>query len=137
MNTSAKPTKAAKPRFQESFGVFSPTGSVVMVFPDDNRAEQARQALLQSGFQTGDVTHYGHDELMQEFGKSEEHADRPIQIGQDVEKVEQYLNFARQGSGFLVVRAPKDESTQRAMDVARRYDLKFAEKYNRLTLQEL
>lgn len=137
MNGFAKAAKVAKARFRESFGVFSPTGSVVMVFPDENSAEQARQALLQNGFAAEDVTHYGHDDLTQEFGKSEQHADDPVQIGQDVEKVQLYLEFAKEGCGFLLVHAPKDEATQRAMNVARRYGLKFAEKYNRLTLQEL
>jgi hypothetical protein len=108
-----------------------------MIFPDENGAEQARQALLQNGFKAEDVTHYGHDDLTQEFGKSEEHVGNPVQIGQDVEKVQLYLEFAKKGCGFLVVHAPKDEATQRAMDIARRFGLKFAEKYNRLTLQEL
>jgi hypothetical protein len=129
--------KSAKPKFRESFGVFSPTGYVVMVFSDENSAERARQALIQNGFNSEDVTHYGHDDIMKEFEKSEVHADRPVQIGQDVAKVELYLDFAKRGCGFLVVHAPKDEPTQRAMDVARPYGLKFAEKYNRLTLQEL
>lgn len=137
MTGAAKSTKAAKARFRESFGVFSPTGSVVMVFSDEKSAEQAREALLQSGFKAEDVTHYSHDDLTQELGKSEEHADDPIQIGQDVEKVRLYIEFAKKGCGFLVVHAPKDEATQHAMDVASHYGVKFAEKYNRLTLQEL
>jgi len=137
MNGSTKSAKAAKPRFRESFGVFSPTGFVVMVFPDENSAEGARQALIQNGFNSEDVTHYGHDDVMKEFEKSETHADDVVQIGQDVAKVKLYLDFANQGCGFLMVHAPKDESTQRAVDVGRRFGLKFAEKYNRLTLQEL
>ena len=127
----------AKRRFQESFGVFSPKGSIVMVFPDEDRAEKARQAMIQSGFDESSVLHYGRDEVKKEFEKSEEHADDPIQIGQEVAKVDMYLDFANQGCGFLVVHAPGDAETQRAMDIARRYGVKFAEKYNRLTLQEL
>jgi hypothetical protein len=108
-----------------------------MVFPDGDRAEQARQALLQDGFSQEDVTHYGRNEVMQELEKSEEHASDPVQIGQDVEKVELYLDYAKEGCGFLVVRAPKGERTQSALDIAHHYGLKFAEKYNRLTMEQL
>jgi hypothetical protein len=127
----------AKPRFSESFGVFSPKGSVVMVFPDEDSAEKARQALFQNGFSGDDVIHYGHNELMEELEKSEHQESDPLQIGQDVAKVDAYLDYARAGSGFLVVRAPKEEQTQSALDIAHRYGLKFAEKYNRLTLEQL
>jgi hypothetical protein len=127
----------AKPRFRESFGVFSPKGSVVMVFPDEVSAEKARQALVQNGFSEENVTHYDRKEIMKEFDKSEEHASDPVQIGQEVAKVDVYLDYAKEGCGFLVVRAPRDEQTQAALAVAHRYGLKFAEKYNRLTLEQL
>ena len=108
-----------------------------MVFADDASAEKARQALLQGGFNESDVTHYGRDEVMAEFEKSEEHALDPVQIGQEVEKVDRYLEFAKQGCGFLIVQAPDDEESKLAVNIVRPYKLKFAEKYNRLTLEEL
>jgi tRNA A58 N-methylase Trm61 len=126
-----------KPHFRESFGVFSPTGAVVMVFPDEDRAEKARQELIRAGFSESDVIHYCRDEVMKELEKSEEHSIDPLQIGQEVAKVDAYLDFAREGSGFLVVRAPKAEQTQSALDIAHHFGLKFAEKYNRLTLVQV
>jgi hypothetical protein len=129
--------KTIKARFPHSFGVFSPTGYVLMAFADDVSAEKARQALLQTGFREEDVTHYDKDEVISEFEKSEEHANDPLQIGQDVDKVDRYLEFARKGAGFLAVHAPKDDQSQRAVNIARPFKLKFAEKYNRLTMEEL
>jgi hypothetical protein len=126
-----------KPRFRESFGVFSPKGSVVMVFPDEESAEKARQALVRNGFDEENVIHYGHDELTKELEKSEHQESDPLQIGQDVAKVDVYLEYAKEGSGFLVARAPKEEQTQSALEIAHQYGLKFAEKYNRLTLEQL
>jgi hypothetical protein len=127
----------AKKKFPTSFGVFSPTGYVLMVFADDAKAEEARRALLEHGFKESEVTHYAQQEVLNELEKSEKHAEDPLQIGQEVDKVERYLEFARQGCGFLVVYAPKEEKSKVAVDVARPYTLKFAEKYNRLTLEEL
>lgn len=130
-------TKSTKARFPHSFGVFSPTGYVLMVFADDANAERARKALIEHGFRDSDVTHYDRNEVEGEFERSEEHTLDPVQIGQDLEKVDRYLEFARKGAGFLVVHAPEDELSRRAVSIARPFQLQFAEKYNRLTLQEL
>jgi hypothetical protein len=129
--------KLTKPNFPRSFGVFSPTGHVVMAITNDAEAQQARAALLQSGFSDDDVTRYSKEEVLAEFEKSEAHAVDPIQIGQDVAKVEEYLQLANQGCGFLVVQAPEDEDAKRAVRIVKPFGLKFAEKYNRLTLEEL
>lgn len=129
--------KLTKASFPRSFGVFSPTGHVVMAFSDDAGARQARATLLQAGFAEEDVTHYNKDEVLAEFEKSESHSVDPIQIGQDVTKVEEYLELANQGSGFLVVHAPEDGDAKRAVRLVKPFGLKFAEKYNRLTLEEL
>ena len=129
--------RTTKTSFPRSFGVFSPTGHVVMAFASDEEAKKAQKALLQNGFREDDVTHYSKDEVLWEFEKSEEHIVDPIQIGQDVAKVEEYLELARQGCGFLVVHAPEDEEARRAVRIVKPFGLKFAEKYNRLTLEEL
>jgi hypothetical protein len=137
MTTRSKLSVPAKKKFPTSFGVFSPTGYVLMVFADDVNAEKARHALLERGFNEKEVTHYHRDEVMKEFEESVEHANDPVQIGQEVDKVDRYLDFAKQRSGFLVVHAPEEERSKLAVNIARPFNLKFAEKYNRLTLEEL
>ena len=129
--------KDTKMRFPTSFGVFSPTGHVVMVFASDGDAERARQLLINSGFSQEDVTHYSRDEVMAELEKSEEQSANPAQIGQEVAKVDEYLGLAKQGSGFLVLHAPEDDAAKRAVSLVKPLGLKFAEKYNRLTIEEL
>jgi hypothetical protein len=129
--------KLTKANFPRSFGVFSPTGHVVMAITNDADAQQARAALLQSGFSDDDVTRYSKEEVLAEFERSEAHAVDPIQLGQNVAKVEEYLQLANQGCGFLVVQAPGDEDAKRAVRIVKPFGLIFAEKYNRLTLEEL
>jgi hypothetical protein len=126
-----------KKRFPTSFGVFSPTGFVVMALASEGQAERARQLLITSGFAPEDVTHYNKDEVMAELEESEEQSESPVQIGQEVAKVDEYLDLAKQGCGFLVLHAPKDEDAKRAVAIVKPLGLKFAEKYNRLTLEEL
>src|SRR6202171_36623 len=126
-----------KMRFPKSFGVFRPTGHVVMAFTTDGEAERARQLLFNNGFAQKDVTHYGKDEVMAELEKSEKQSESPVQIGQEVAKVDEYLVLAKQGCGFLVLHAAKNEAEKRAVAIVKPLELKFAEKYNRLTMEEL
>jgi hypothetical protein len=51
-------TKDTEMRFPTSFGVFSPTGHVVMAFATEGEAERARRLLVTSGFAEKDVTHH-------------------------------------------------------------------------------
>src|SRR5579863_9097896 len=71
----------AKKKFPTSFGVFSPTGYVLMVFSDDAKAEEARRALLEHGFKEPEVTHYDRQEVLNDIEKNEKHAEEPLQIG--------------------------------------------------------
>ncbi len=101
--------------FSTWFGVFSPTGHVVMAFETDGLAERARQLLLDNGFAQEDVTHYSKNEVTTEMKKSGEHVANAAQIGQEGPKVQKYLTLAKRGCGFLILHAPADEDTRRAV----------------------
>ncbi len=130
-------TKPVLDKFPTSFGVFSPTGYVVMAFPDDQSAERARAALIAGGFKENEVMRFTKDDVIAEGEKSREQILNPVQIGQDVAKLEEYMELANAGSGFLVVHAPEHDRSRLAVAIVRPFGLKFAEKYNRLTLEEL
>jgi hypothetical protein len=108
-----------------------------MAFATDSDAERARLSLLENGFSEGDIDFYRHDEVAAEFEKSEEQSLNPLQIGQEIAKVDKYLALAKQGCGFLLLRAPEVETAKSAIEIVRNFNLKFAEKYNRLTIEEL
>ena len=110
---------------------------MVTAFSNDDLAGKARSALLAGGFSQEDVTRYTPDEVIAECDKSSEQESNPMQIGQDVAKIEEYLALAKEGCGFLVVHAPESDRTRLAIAIVRPHGLKFAEKYNRLTLEEL
>jgi hypothetical protein len=130
----AKPVRA---KFPTSFGVFSPTGHVVMAFPSIDSAVIARGALIAGVFSENEITQYNKDDVIRECEKSSEQTANPMQIGQGVAKIAEYLALAKEGSGFLVVHAPEEEHSKLAISIAQPYGLQFAEKHNRLTLEEL
>ena len=129
-----KMTKAEMPT---SFGVFSPTGHVVIAFESDADAKNARQALIGDGIGVDKITLYRSDEVLSQIEGSRKTDNKIFQMGQEEEKVKRYTELARQGCGFLVVYAPSDEDSKRVMDIVHPLKPKFAEKYNRLTLEEL
>jgi len=130
-------TKRIRAKFPTSFGVFSPTGNIVMAFTDDASARKAEQTLIADGFSEDDITQYNKDDVLLEVRKSAEESANPIQLGQDVAKIEEYRDLAEQGCGFLVVHAPDETRARHAVSIVHKFGLKFAEKYNRLTLEEL
>src|ERR1700722_11114976 len=83
--------------FPTWFGVFSPTGHVVMAFETDGKSESSRKLLVDSGFAQEDVTHYTQHEVITEMEKSEEHVANAAQIGQEGPKVHKYLTLAKRG----------------------------------------
>jgi hypothetical protein len=129
-----KMTKAAIPT---SFGVFSPTGHVVIAFESDADARKGRRALISGGIGVDEITVYRSDEVLSQIEGSRKTDSKIFQMGQEEEKVKRYTELAQKGCGFLVVYAPADEDSNRVMDLVHPLKPKFAEKYNRLTLEEL
>jgi hypothetical protein len=117
--------------------VFSPTGYLVLAFPQDADARKAREALLAGG--------YGEDELLQSTAKQVQddiEKTRPAvsilaQMGTELEHQNEHLEAAKRGCGFLLVYAPSEAETNRVMRVARRFDVQLAHKYNVLTVEDL
>ena len=95
---------------------------------------------MEVGFTAADVTRYTPNEVLAEFRASEEqilNPLHPLQMNEEFNIVEQYLELANQGAGFLVVVVPDDTATRVAVDISKPLGLKFAEKYSRVTLEEL
>jgi hypothetical protein len=129
-----KMTKAQAPT---SFGIFSPTGHVVVAFDSDADAKKARQALVTGGITGDEITYYSSAEVLSQIEGSRETDNKLFQLGQEEEKVKRYTELANRGCGFLVVYAPADQDSKRVMDLLHPLKPVFAEKYNRLTLEEL
>ena len=129
--------KMTKPYLPTSFGVFSPTGHVVVVFDSAVDARKARKALISGGVGVDEIIVYRSDEVLSQIEGSRKSDQKIFQLGQEEEKVKRFTEFANQGCGFLVVYAPSDDDSKRVMDLVHPLKPKFAEKYNRLTLEEL
>ncbi len=129
-----KMTKAEMPT---SFGVFSPTGHIMIALESEVVARKARQTLIDGGISADKITYYGSAEALSQIEGSRESDNKIFQLGQEEEKVKRYTELAKQGCGFVVIYAPSDDETKNVMEIVRPLKPKFAEKYNLLTLEEL
>ncbi len=51
--------------------------------------------------------------------------------------MEHHYELSKQGCAWLIVYAPGDAEANRVVNVARRYDIKLAQKYHRLAIEDL
>jgi hypothetical protein len=126
--------QSAPPR---SFGVFAPVGYLVIGFPGEAEAAQARAALLTGGYEQDEVMMFSSQQVIADIERTREDVSILAYMGAELGHQKQHLECARQGCAFLVVYAPSEAETTRVMNVARRFGARLAHKYNRLTVEEL
>ncbi|HEY9065217.1 MAG TPA: hypothetical protein VIO33_09560 [Burkholderiaceae bacterium] len=122
---------------QTAYGVFKPVGHVVMSFAVERDAQEARGALLKQGVPRDDIVHYSPDEMKQQADADIESATFLSTVGQELNLVRAHRALAEQGSSFLVVRAPDDETIDRVAGIARRFHAQRAQRYGRFIVEEL
>lgn len=120
-----------------SFGVFYPTGHVLIAFAKDAPAKDARQDLLRGGYEKDEVIYQSADYVVSEIDKLRPHISLLAQLGSQAEQMERHYELSKQGCAWLIVYAPTDAEVNRVMNVARRYDIKLAQKYHRLVIEDL
>jgi hypothetical protein len=135
----AKLDKADLPR---SFGVFTPTGHVVMGFASDVEMQTARHNLIAAGIPEGSITAFLSREVVADIEKMRSDSSLADSLLNEAfmnesQMMDDHLRLAREGGGFLVVYAPQDADTSRVIEIAKQSQLKIAHKYNRLTLHHI
>lgn len=135
MSTLGRQAKLDKADLPRSFGLFTPTGHVVMGFASDADMAMARKALLSAGFRANTIATFPSSEVVAEIRKMQKTFSKAARLFNEFKMMKDHLALARKGGGFLVVYAPSKAETARAVKKAKRFHLKLAHKYNRLTVQ--
>jgi hypothetical protein len=129
--------RMSKTDFPLSFGVFKPVGHVVVGVDTNLSAAGLREALLEIGFDADDITCLAPDEMEKRLHALLPGVSSLAGFGSELESMKHYEELASQGYGWVVVYAPDAYAQGLVAQVAREHGAKLANKYNRLTLEEL
>lgn len=133
---AATPTATAD-FFPTSFGAFKPVGHVVVALPSPDDAHRMAEALAAQGFANGSVMAIEPEDMRRRLADLLPDASGASGFGSEIQTMRRYHDLALQGSGWLIVKAPDDDTTQRVATVAKAHDAQVATKYNTLMIETL
>ncbi len=120
------------------FGIFYPRGHIVAVFRRREDADKVRQDLLTGGYDPADCVLATAEQVAEGARRNlQDHTGFLSTLGKSDEAVAKHLEAAEQGHTFLVIYAPGDLESDRAMNVVRRVPFAFAYRYHRFAIQVL
>jgi len=120
------------------FGIFYPRGHLVVAFGKRQDAEQVRRDLLAGGYDPADCLLATAEEVAEGARRNlEDHTGFLARLGKSDEALARHLEAAKHGATFLLIYAPGDLESERAMNVVRRVPFEFAHRYHRLAIQVL
>jgi hypothetical protein len=127
------------------WGLIYPEGNIVAVIDDCTEADRAVQALEAAGIPADDIFLIGGRRALDVMEDFRQHQHALGRIGRaisnlmsDVPRFEQqYLNEARKGHHFLMVRAPSDEVVELVRPVLRAHQAHHVRHYGSLAVEEL
>ena len=129
--------RLTKEEIRNTAGVLNPIGHVIIAFPDDTVTADAVKALHEAGFGVDDVLAYSAAEATPRLRERVHTASQASTFGYEITLMRRYLAYAEEGAGWVVVYAPSDESVERAIAVAKRFNARCAVRYHRLASEDL
>jgi hypothetical protein len=120
-----------------SLGAFKPVGHVVAALPDDEQARRAVQALLRAGVDDLDIAQYSAEEVAELTAELSDKVSDFAGFGYEVSLMRRWQELAREGCGWLLVYAPRDDIAARVADVLKASGARMAVKYHTLAVEDL
>lgn len=119
-------------------GVFYPTGYMFVMFPTLEDAQKAAHDLAGISEEKKPILLVTPEDIQSHIVRTVGNANAPLpSAGTEGETVRQYAELAGKGHHALMIHAPSAEETERAMEVIRKTNFSFAEKYRTLVIQDL
>ncbi len=129
---------ALEPSMLTMRGVFYPTGYMFVMFPSEKDARDAEHALEESGF-TGDaISLLTPAEIQESIAHTIGSADLPLpSAGTEADTARHFTELASQGHHALMIHAPSAAQTERVMNVLKKFNISYGQKYRYLVIEDL
>lgn len=120
-----------------SFGSFKPTGHVMVGLPDRDSQQSLRAALLAAGWLPEHLVDFTPRETVEEMSALIDNASPLAGFGSEITMMRRYVEEARRGTRWLLVKAEGNDTLQRLGDMARQHGARLAVAYGLLVVEEL
>jgi hypothetical protein len=120
-----------------SFGVFRPTGWMMIGLPAQASADALIEALHAAGWSSSTVLHFAPEDSVRAFEAMSANASAMSGFGFDITLVRRYAEMSRAGHRWLLVQADSDAAADSATAMARACGATQALHYRSLTVEEL
>lgn len=137
MNTDVLSDTMSADGLPTSFGVFKPVGYVMVGLPTQAQSDALITALHGAGWSSATVLHFTPREGVAELEAMVGHAGALAGFGYEVTLLRRYLELARQGYCWLLVKVSGTDHAAAATEVARGCGATLAVHYRMLTVEEL
>lgn len=120
------------------FGIFYPTGYMIIAFERYEDAEQTCRELRIGGYDPVDCDLHTAEKVA-EFAQHnlDESTGLFARLGKSAEAVRKHLEAAQNGATFLRVYAPNDLDVERVLNVVRRRPFGLVHRYHRFAIEDL
>lgn len=110
----------------------------VVGFPDEADALRVQQDLAAGGYDAADCTlHRAREVIAAAERNLRNHDGFLARLGGSDDAVREHLSAARDGATLLLIYAPGELESSRAMNVVRRVEFTFAHRYHRFVIESL
>lgn len=120
-----------------SFGVFKPVGNVMMGLPAQAQADALALALQDAGWPADAIVHFTPSETVADMAAMLDNASGLAGFGYEITLLRRYLELARAGYRWLLVRVDDTEHAAAAAELARGCGATLAVHYRALTVEDL
>jgi hypothetical protein len=128
-----------RPEMVNVWGIFYPTGYVVVMFPTEQQAEQVGRELVSGGYDREAILFLSPETILREIAPVDG-GDAEVGLpsaGTENAKADNNINLPQQGQSGLMVLAESDEDTEVVMSAVRTQSFSCALKYHLLVIEDL
>lgn len=120
-------------------GQFYPTGHIIAMFPDEQAARSAGQALVAGGIAEGGLSLITPKVMMADVVRTVGSGDMPLpSAGTEGDTIRRFGHLAAQGHWALMIHAPENDTAERVMKALEgRHRPSHAQRYRRLVIEDL
>lgn len=119
-------------------GQFYPTGHIVAMFPTEQAARDAAQALVRAGSREEDIAWMPPQVFLEQIRRKVDDGTTPLPSpGSEADTKDRFAELATQGHHGLMIRTPERRHEDEVMQALHAHHPSYAQKYRRMIIEDI